>query len=216
MDTENLHWLATAGAVDLLVRKSRFLGHALPCCCEADASLELQRLRGVHPKATHHVYAWRLRDERRRFITHRFDDDGEPGGTAGRPVLAALEGRGVVNALVVVVRYFGGIKLGAGGLVRAYGEAAAKALDAGQLRPIIPARHVRVRLPFQHLPRFERMVASEGLEVRGRDFGTDVVFDLLMPEDLIEHCTRELMDMTAGMARIDVGDAADGATAGDA
>ncbi len=203
MTGEALVWLASPGSVDLLIRRSRFLGMALPCESEEVAARQLAQARRDHPKATHHVHAWRLRASGTGRITHRFDDDGEPGGTAGRPVLAALEGRQVVNAQVIVVRYFGGIKLGAGGLARAYGEAAGKALAAGDLRPLIPTCVVTVRLPFAHVPWLERLAAREGLAILTRTFAADASLTLAVPEARVASLSREILDLTAGAARIE-------------
>ncbi len=105
------------------VRRSRFVAHAAPVASEADTLAFFERV--ADPRATHNCWAWRL-DYR-----HRCNDDGEPGGSAGRPILAAIESRGLEQVMVVVTRYFGGIKLGIGGLVRAYGGCASRCLDAG-------------------------------------------------------------------------------------
>jgi uncharacterized YigZ family protein len=205
MTAEQLVWLAGPGSVEVLIRRSRFLGLALPCESESVAQQQLAEIRAEHPKATHHVHAWRLRAAGTGRITHRFDDDGEPGGTAGRPVLAALEGRQVVNAQVIVVRYFGGIKLGAGGLARAYGEAAGKALAAGELRPLIPTRVVTVRLPFAHVPWLERVAAREGLGILSRAFAADATIALAVPDARVASLSREILDLTAGTASIEAG-----------
>ena len=207
MTDERLVWPAGPGSVEILVRRSRFLGLALPCEGEADAAQRLAEIRRDHPKANHHVYAWRLRSGETGRITHRFDDDGEPGGTAGRPVLTALEGRQAIDALVVVVRYFGGIKLGAGGLVRAYGEAAGKALAAADLRPLVPTQVVTVRLPFAHVPWLERVAAREGLAILDRSFGADATLALAVPVERVASLSREIRDLTGGGARIDFGPA---------
>lgn len=193
------------GSIETVVRRSRFLGLALPCESREEAERQLAQARADHPKATHHVYAWRLRLSETGRITHRFDDDGEPGGTAGRPVLAALEGRQVVNVQVIVVRYFGGIKLGAGGLARAYGEAAGKALAAADLQPLVPTRLVTVRLPFTHVPWLERVAAREGLAVLSRAFANNATLALAVPEARVASLSREILDLTAGAAQIESG-----------
>jgi uncharacterized YigZ family protein len=203
MTSEKLLRVAGEGLVEILVRKSRFLGVALPCEGEATATTDLERLRALHPKANHHVYAWRHQDLETRLMRHRFDDDGEPGGTAGRPVLAALEGRQIGAGLVVVIRYFGGIKLGAGGLVRAYGEAAGKALAAAALQPIVRTCVLTVRLPFAHVPWLERAAAREGLAIVSRAFEADATIALAVPEERRPSLAREIIDQTGGAARIE-------------
>jgi len=203
MSSDEALRVAGEGALEILVRKSRFIGVALPCSGEASAATEIARLRALHPKATHHVYAWRYQDAQSGLISHRFDDDGEPGGTAGRPVLAALEGRQIAEGLVVVVRYFGGIKLGAGGLVRAYGEAAGKALAAAELQPIVRTRQLAVRLPFTHVAWLERLAAREGIAILKRTFAADAALILAVPASRCEALTREIIDQTGGGAQIE-------------
>jgi len=136
---------ARDGRGDFEDRGSRFLGSVFRMPDEAAFVAALAGARAKHPKARHHCWAWRLES------THRFHDDGEPGGTAGRPMLQVLDSAGLVQAGVIVVRYFGGVKLGTGGLVRAYTAATQRALlDAGTL--FLEARERwRVRLPFERL-----------------------------------------------------------------
>ncbi len=203
MGTAKLLRVVGEGTAEILVRKSRFIGVALPCASPGAAAADVDRWRAQHPKATHHVYAWRCQDGETGQISHRFDDDGEPGGTAGRPVLAALEGRQIAAGLVVVIRYFGGIKLGAGGLVRAYGEAAGKALAAAALEPIVRTRQLTVRLPFAHVPWLERAAAREGIAILSRTFGADTTLVLAVPEDRWESLAREIIDRSGGSARVD-------------
>ncbi|MFQ5748645.1 MAG: IMPACT family protein [Planctomycetota bacterium] len=109
-------------------RGSRFLAFAFEVEDEGSFQKELAALRALHPKARHHCWAWRLGE------AHRFQDDGEPGGTAGRPIFQAIQASGLDRIGIVVVRYFGGVKLGTGGLARAYGTAATRALEAAGRR----------------------------------------------------------------------------------
>jgi len=128
------------------VKGSRFLGLAAPARDEAEAQALLLAARREFHDARHHCSAWRLGAGGEVF---RWSDDGEPSGSAGRPLLAALEGRELVDAAVVVVRWFGGTKLGVGGLVRAYGEAAAAVLDRA------PQELVTLRRRFELLHAYE-------------------------------------------------------------
>lgn len=124
-------------------RGSRFLGYARRVADEPAFEELLAEVKAEHPKARHHCWAWRFRD------AYRFHDDGEPGGTAGRPILQVLEGAGLTQAAVVVVRYFGGVKLGTGGLVRAYAAAAARAVEQAGRRTLHARARFRLRLPFE-------------------------------------------------------------------
>ncbi len=111
-------------------RGSRFLAFAFPVTTEDEIKIHLERLRKEHFGANHHCYAWRLGADKQRF---RANDDGEPSGTAGRPILGQLQSFDLTNVVVIVVRYFGGTLLGAGGLVQAYKQSAAEALNAATI-----------------------------------------------------------------------------------
>ncbi|MGL5890690.1 MAG: IMPACT family protein, partial [Bacteroidia bacterium] len=111
-------------------RGSRFLAFAYPVTTEDEIKVHLERLRKEHFGANHHCYAWRLGADKQRF---RANDDGEPSGTAGRPILGQLQSFDLTNVAVIVVRYFGGTLLGAGGLVQAYKQSAAEALKAAHI-----------------------------------------------------------------------------------
>ena len=112
---------------------SRFIAFAVPLQEQAHVLTHIEQIKMNHPKAQHFCYAWRLLDG-----SEGFSDDGEPHGSAGMPILKPLAGRHVINILVVVVRYFGGVKLGVGGLVRAYGQACQSLLSCAMLAPYIP------------------------------------------------------------------------------
>lgn len=111
---------------------SRFLGYLFPVSSASQAENQLNLLRKKFYDATHHCYAWRIRNEQTGTIDSRFNDDGEPSGTAGKPILQILEGCHLENVLVVIVRYFGGTKLGTGGLVKAYGSTAKETVEKSE------------------------------------------------------------------------------------
>jgi uncharacterized YigZ family protein len=198
--------LVTEGQVELLIKKSRFLGMVLACSSEDQAREQLEFVRKTHPKANHHVFAWRLLDEATEQVNHRFHDDGEPGGTAGRPVLVALEANRLINAQVIVVRYFGGIKLGAGGLVRAYGEAAGKAVTAATLKTLITYKQVRIEVPFNQVSIVERWISRDGVTVVERNYDEAARILVELPEKMVMALRDELIEQTAGNATITVQD----------
>ena len=139
------HTVARAAEHETSVKGSRFLARAVPIDDEAGAALEIERARSDHPDASHHCSAWRVA------ARYGSDDDGEPGGTAGRPMLDVILKRDLDRVVLVCVRWFGGTKLGAGGLARAYGGSAAKALDAAGTRFVADTVRLRVQVPYPHL-----------------------------------------------------------------
>jgi uncharacterized YigZ family protein len=115
------------------IKKSRFIGVLMPCLNEPDVANDLRQLQHAHPNASHIVFAYRIKTGN-GFIS-RFHDAGEPSGTAGKPIYQHLEGKELINVLLAVIRYFGGIKLGAGGLTRAYGNTAKRVIEIAELHP---------------------------------------------------------------------------------
>ncbi len=153
--------LAEPAEQELIVKASRFVATVAPVGSEALARARIAAARTLHPDASHHCYAYRIG------TTMRFSDDGEPGGTAGRPMLEVLLKRDVDLVAAVVVRYFGGVKLGAGGLVRAYSGAVARALDGARLVPIVATVEIEVRVPFALAATLYRLVDEIGGAVMG-------------------------------------------------
>lgn len=150
-----MHTLAGQGEFVLEVKKSRFIGRALALPGPAAAPELIQRTG--ESEARHNCWAWRHGQN------YRFHDADEPSGTAGKPILAAIDGQGVDQVLVVVTRYFGGIKLGAGGLVRAYAHAAAEALRAAPKRALIALQQLRMDVPMRLRGAVERaLLAHQG------------------------------------------------------
>jgi len=127
--TDKYTTTVTAGTGDFRDRGSKFLAYSYPVSSTTEIKEKLQALKKEHPKAVHHCYAWRLGTDGTQF---RAVDDGEPSGSAGRPILGQIDSNGLTNVLVVIVRYFGGTLLGVPGLINAYKTAAAQALDAAE------------------------------------------------------------------------------------
>jgi uncharacterized YigZ family protein len=149
--------LAASAAVEMRVRGSTFIGFAAPAAEEADARALLAGRERQYWDATHNCSAWSLRGGVRRA-----NDAGEPSGSAGAPILAAIEGAGLTDCVAVVTRYFGGTKLGVGGLVRAYGDAAAEALAAAPRRHGILAVRLRLTYPYAHTAAVMRGLERSG------------------------------------------------------
>tara|TARA_R110002153_G_scaffold18021_4_gene63164 strand:+ start:46093 stop:46680 length:588 start_codon:yes stop_codon:yes gene_type:complete len=140
--------------VEYEIKKSRFIGLIVPAINEAEAVRQLQTLAAQHPHANHLAFAWRIR-QADGFINERCHDAGEPSGTAGRPILAPLEGESIINAVVGVIRYFGGVKLGTGGLTRAYGTTAKLAIDAATLIPWVEIVILKLDIEYSQLQTLE-------------------------------------------------------------
>jgi len=147
------------------IKGSRFIGDALPITSDEDARERLAEIRAREPAATHHCWALRQGPSDDHFRT---SDDGEPSGTAGLPILRQIDGRGLADILVVVTRYYGGTKLGSGGLIRAYGDAAAAVLDEAVITERVIRVPLRLRFGYedtspvmQTLHRFDAVTAEE-------------------------------------------------------
>jgi uncharacterized YigZ family protein len=173
-----MNGLSREAEISLEIKRSRFIGRSFLRTTPAAALEAVQTLRQAHRDATHHCWAYRtgLKGEQARY-----NDDGEPQGTAGPPILQVLERREVTNALIVVTRYYGGIKLGTGGLAHAYGEAAKLVLDESKPREIRLMAEIRVLVPHGHLAPVERYVEKKRGEILDREFAEHIVLRIRIP-----------------------------------
>ena len=181
------------GEDEFIEKKSRFIGRIWPVETEEEALARIQEMKKKHYDATHNCWAYIIRDG-----AVRFSDDGEPGGTAGMPMLQVLQREGLYNVVCVVTRYFGGILLGAGGLVRAYTKGAKIAVDAAgkSMKRVWTVLYVPCPYSFYERVRLEAE-AFDGI-VRKADFGAEVELELLFPEAKTQEFLDRLTDMTAG------------------
>jgi uncharacterized YigZ family protein len=184
-----------APATHLLeVRHSRFLAHAAPVETPAQAMDFVGRVADAD--ATHNCWAWRLGQD------YRSSDDGEPAGTAGRPILAAIDGQGYDRIAVVVARWFGGIKLGAGGLVRAYGGAAAECLRLATRQPLVAMAEVGLACGFEDLGAVHAALAAHAAEKTGERFEADGAhLSLRLPAAQVAALQLRLRDATRDRVR---------------
>jgi uncharacterized YigZ family protein len=164
----------------LEIKRSKFIGRSFKAATPHEALAAVKRVREAWRDATHHCWAFRIGMSGENA---RYDNSGEPQGTAGPPILDALKNADLTNALIVVTRYYGGTKLGAGGLVRAYGEAAKRALEASGLTELRQMKEIRAPLPYNLLSQLESYMAREGFEIAAKDFGEHVVLTLKIPSD---------------------------------
>lgn len=191
------------GNSEIVIKKSRFIGHARPVESEEEAVAFIESIKKQHWNATHNCSAYVIgeRDEYQKAL-----DDGEPSGTAGKPILEVIRHRGLKNTAVVVTRYFGGILLGAGGLVRAYTDGAVAGIDAAE--PIVKVLHreIAVDVDYTWYGKLENELRQKGTRLGDISF-TDRVRVVCLPEaPEAERFAAWMTDLTQGQARIETGE----------
>ncbi|AWV32187.1 YigZ family protein [Paenibacillus sp. FSL H7-0716] len=199
---EQYQTVRSSGSKEVVIRKSRFIGHVMPVENEEEALLFIEDIKKKHWNATHNCSAYVIgeRDE-----IQRQSDDGEPSGTAGKPILEVIRNQGVKNVAIVVTRYFGGIMLGAGGLIRAYTDGAVLALEAGEVITRVLRREVFVEIEYTWLGKVENELRGRGIQT-GETLFTDKVTLLCLPRnDEGETFMAWMTDLTQGQALITEG-----------
>ena len=174
--------LAEESGAQLREKASRFIAYAFPIADEDDFKQRLEALAAKHHDSRHVCYAWVLGAGGER---HRANDAGEPNGTAGAPILRHLQGAGLTFAAVVVVRYFGGTKLGRGGLVRAYGDVAREAIAANRTVTGIVQEELRFRCAYDQVERIRLQVLDLGGQVVEQRFGADCDMHVTLPRNAV-------------------------------
>ena len=169
--------LLTRASDEFIINKSRFIGYGAPAASEEEALGFLADVRSAHKDASHHCYAYIIGAN---MGVMRYSDDGEPGGTAGMPIIEVMKARQVTNACVVVVRYFGGVLLGAGGLTRAYTQGAAVAVNAAGVGEVSPTRRYLMEVPYPMLGRVEYLLKSLPVIVEDKQFSDAIVMTLIV------------------------------------
>lgn len=186
--------IRAAASDEFVERRSRFIGYIAPVRTEEEATAFISEKKALHWDASHNVYAYILREGQ----TRRYSDDGEPQGTAGVPVLEVLQREGLVDVAAVVTRYFGGVLLGAGGLVRAYSHAAKLAVDAAERMVMSECAELSAMFSYDQYGRIERLLAKYGARTLGSDYAADVTLRVLMKANRVEAFQRDLAELTAG------------------
>ncbi|MNO39992.1 IMPACT family member YigZ [compost metagenome] len=199
---EQYRTVRSSGSKEVVIRKSRFIGHVMPVENEEEALLFIEDIKKKHWNATHNCSAYVIgeRDE-----IQRQSDDGEPSGTAGKPILEVIRNQGVKNVAIVVTRYFGGIMLGAGGLIRAYTDGAVLALEAGEVITRVLRREVFVEIDYTWLGKVENELRGRGIQT-GETLFTDKVTLLCLPRnDEGDAFMAWITDLTQGQALVTEG-----------
>ena len=187
---------------EFTVKHSRFIGYAKPVQTQEEAVAFINEIKSKHWDAKHNVYAYILRDGQ----TRRYSDDGEPQGTAGIPVLDVLQKEGLTDCCVVVTRYFGGILLGTGGLVRAYSGATKAGLLASKIITKIHGQKISVQTDYTGLGKIQYILGQRGLHILNSIYTDKVELEVLLPDAEIKGVMTEITEGTNGQAVMELQD----------
>lgn len=186
---------------EIKVKGSRFIARAVPVRSLESVQLALDDIRREDRDATHHCTAYRLGPSGDEF---RFNDDGEPSGTAGRPILRQIEGHDLTNTLVVVTRYFGGIKLGTGGLIRAYGDAAREALDHAPVDVIVRRKPISVKFAYADTSPAMHTISRFDAEILNTEYGDETRIELGVRYSDVSGFLEAFENALSGRCQIDI------------
>ena len=179
-----MYCIKSSQCCEEVIKKSRFIAIISPCHSETEVAQQLQQWHHQHPNASHIVFAYRIKTN--QGIISRFNDAGEPSGTAGKPVYQHIEGKQLINTLIVVIRYFGGIKLGAGGLTRAYSQSAKLAIAAAKINDYIEYEQLKLNLDYKQLQSFQyHLKKLEGVIIE-QNFTEKIQLIIKVPVDNVE------------------------------
>ena len=184
------------GESEYIEKRSSFLGIVEPVSSEEEARAVITAVKKQHRDARHNCWCYLIRDG-----AERYSDDGEPQGTAGIPMLEVFRKAGVSNAVCVVTRYFGGVLLGAGGLLRAYTKAAKDALENAGITEVIPVRELTLRCPYSLLERIRLEIAAAEAEILSTDYAADITLRFRIPEAKAASFSERIFDLTSGTVK---------------
>ncbi len=192
--------LKGVGTSRVVIKKSVFIGYASPAGTEEVARQFIAKIKAHHSDATHNVSAYLINDGKNFAV--RYDDDGEPKGSAGKPVLKVIQNKGLSNVVVVVARYFGGIKLGYGGLVKAYSDAASLAIENAGIVEVYETERFEVTFPYNLFHTVKETVERAGGRVVGEEYGELVKFTVETRKGEAESLMGLLTEKTRGRVRL--------------
>jgi len=187
---------------EIVVINSRFIASLAPAFNVDEAKAFISRIKAEFPDASHHVPVYLIGFG--NSVTAHCSDAGEPAGTAGRPALAVLQGSGLGDVVVVITRYFGGTKLGTGGLVHAYGQAVKEVLKGLPRAEKIPTHTVMLVFPYPKFENVRRLVAENKGKILDEDFGADVTMTALFPVELLDGFQKGLGELTRGSVQAEI------------
>jgi len=189
---ENYKTIAETGSHEKVIKKSRFIAHVAQTFSEAEANEFIKKIREQESGATHNCTAFIVMENVK---TERMSDDGEPSGTAGSPILNVLQQQDLLNVTVVVTRYFGGIKLGAGGLIRAYSSTTAEAVKEIGLVENRIQQGFELSIPYHMFDKFENYAKNENIILENRQFAADIKCEIYLDLDIVEQAVQNIRDM---------------------
>lgn len=190
------------GEGELIEKKSRFIATVIPAESEEEALAFIEAMKKKYWNATHNCSAYVIGEKGQ---LKRCSDDGEPSGTAGRPMLEVLEGEGIRNVAVVVTRYFGGTLLGTGGLVRAYSASVKAGLASSVIITKIPGVKLKIETDYTGLGKIQYLLGEMGIRTLDSQYTDHVELDVLVPETMLECVKAELIEGTNGQAKLEEG-----------
>ncbi len=185
---------------EFIEKKSRFIGYAKHVETEEEAMAFVNEIKQKHWDATHNVHAYVLRDG----MTRRYSDDGEPQGTAGIPTLDVILKENIVDVCVVVTRYFGGILLGGGGLVRAYSQGCRVALAASKKLYMTPCTVLEIAVDYSFYGKLTYILPKYNIKTLDSEFGADIVLKLMIKSERLDAFKKELTELSGGTVDFDV------------
>ncbi len=183
-----LFCVETLSKSELEIKKSKFIAYLMPYSLFNE---EMKKLKEVHSKARHFVYAYRYLNEYDQIVENQ-SDDGEPKGSSGKPTLTVLQGNALINSAIIIVRYFGGTRLGIGGLVRAYGDATNLAISESNLIEFLKKDIIKFFLEYSNLSRIEYIMNNFNLEAKKKFIGNGVEVSIEVTEDKIDNFKNEI------------------------
>lgn len=197
---DQLKFIYRGGEDEIVEKKSRFIGQVFPVSTEEETLKLIEQTRKKYWDARHNCYAYILGEYGE--IT-RCTDDGEPAGTAGRPILEVLQGEGIHDVLLIVTRYFGGTLLGTGGLVRAYSQAAKAGLSASQVLEKVRGHQLTIHTDYNGIGKLQYITAQSGIPVMDTQYGESVTMVLAVPIEDSDKLVKQITEATAGQAQIE-------------
>ena len=192
--------LVEGGVGEIVEKKSRFIGQIAPVQTEEEAYEFIEKIKKKHYDARHNCFAFSIGEG---MPTLRFSDDGEPQGTAGKPILEVINGSGIHNICIVVTRYFGGTLLGTGGLVRAYTDASKEALKACTTKLMQRLIPCEIKTNYNDMGKIQYILNTEDVNIRDTVFTDEVMFQIEIPADIAPKVIKEITDATGARALIE-------------